>query len=138
MGERLGVPKTGQDLPSFPLRLSRSSLPHKYSRIAGGNFMLLDQSNTPVSSSEKPELATGSFVDFAFGDSRGTFSGCHRFEVLRTEGVGEKVDGEIKVIFSSIACNPTNEEHKYAGWLHAFHVLYARVLFWDGMREVLK
>lgn len=101
--------------------------------------MLLDYSHTPVPpNQQKPELATatGSFVDFAFGDCRGSFSGCHRFEVLRERE--DDSEGEVKIVYSSIACNPMNQEHVFARWLGAFHVLYARVLFWDGVREVLR
>ena len=88
-----------------------------------------------VEKEAKTESEAGSYVDFAFGDSRGTFSGCHRFEVLRS-GSGD--EGLVEVVYASVACNPSVREARFSSVLEAFHVLYARLLFREGVCEVLR
>ena len=93
--------------------------------------------NTTNASHPTTEFKTGSYIDFAFGDSRGTFAGCHRFEVIREPNENDD-DGGVSVVYSSIACNPTVETAKFSGILGWFHVVYARVLFWEGVAEILR
>lgn len=121
----------------------------------GGNFMTVEfsirseseQRKDMISEVEMEREETGSFIDVAFGDSRNTFAGCHRFEVLRLGRnenleevkLREEVDeSEVSIVYSSFACNPRVGEAKFPQWLHGFHLLYARLLFWDGIKEVLR
>jgi hypothetical protein len=107
-----------------------------------------------------------SFVDIAYGRNTSTFSGCHRFEVQRvgrlTEtsnlvdsdqsatkadiGIpqhdentlsGQNIFEGVRLIYSSFACDPINRERRFPALLHYFHILYARWLLWDGVRQVL-
>lgn len=109
---------------------------------------------------------TNSFVDIAFGQNTSTFSGCHRFEIqhvkrlpeassqgsashnvvkanFSTQAYSEGMVGRqditegVRVIYSCFACDPVNRERRFPWALHYFHMLYARWLFWDGVRRVV-
>ena len=62
----------------------------------------------------------------------------HRFEVSRTPNDDGKEDGGVTVCFSSLSCNPTVNKIPFPKWVFVFHRFYARSLFRDGIREVLR
>lgn len=105
---------------------------------------------------EENDSQAGSHVDIGGGTSDGNFAACHRFEIQRsfennllpateTSYPGDSGDESkapyrevVRIVHSSIACNPSREDSAMAGWIHTFHMVYSRFLFWDGVREVLK
>jgi hypothetical protein len=133
-----GIPTDGAIVSSFPLGLSRSSLPPKYARLFGGNFLVLDLDIKPESLPPKPpgEQGEGSFIDVGFGDNRRTFAGVHRFEVLRD--VGAEKGEEVTILYSHMSCNPTVKDAKFPEFIFNFHKFYALTLFRDGVAEVLR
>jgi len=76
----------------------------------------------------------------------------HRFEIIRSsplrstdQGETSTVADEVKIIFSSISCNPQgkggygkNGEMPFPKSVFWLHTWYAWALFRDGVREVLR
>ncbi|KAG9241076.1 hypothetical protein BJ878DRAFT_578537 [Calycina marina] len=113
--------------------LSQSTLPPLHNPIFGGNFMALSF-HVRTQDSEPTE----SFVELSYGNDRKSFSGMHRFGVFR-EGMNE----EVVVRYSCIAYNPREDKPIFAKSrsprsVSLFHCFYARCLFRDGTREVLR
>jgi hypothetical protein len=128
-----GVSMDGPVMTS-PGELDRTKLPEKGTVLFGGNFFVLD-----VHLKQQDEME-GSFVDVAFGDNRKRFSGLHRFEVTRDVSEDGKEEGDVgavRVEYSSISCNPSENKRVFPNWVWVFHKWYAMVLFRDGIREVL-
>lgn len=78
-------------------------------------------------------------IDVAFGSNKGTFSGFHRLSVQTVE------EGEtcyMRLVFSSMTCNPTQGHDR--SWttvfpaLSWFHGLYAEVLFRAAVANVVR
>lgn len=59
----------------------------------------------------------------------------HRFEVRREEA-GEGEEDRVWVTLSHVRCDPYTGG-KGSAWLKAFHLVYARLLFADGVREIV-
>jgi len=153
----------GKDVSSLPYGLSRDKLPQVGSTITYGTFQVLAshirtsavQNNT---TSIADRIDTGdedSYVDIAAGRAAGTFTACHRYTIHRmakhrpeahrttTEGSQGDIQGAendlfVKVIQSDTALNPSADSLGLIGWMHGFHMIYARLLHWDGVREVLR
>lgn len=85
-----------------PSDLARTKLPEQRTVLFHGNFLVLD---VQVKETDQDD---GSHIDIGFGDSRKRFSGTHRFEMTR---VGEERD--VKIEYSTIACNPTENKNVF-------------------------
>ena len=85
-----------------------------------------------------------SYVDFVFGSDTGFLRGMHRFSVLwRWEAADGVTDGEgggqetCELRFSCLTCDPMREQPSMSKWLQRFHLVYAMLLFREGVAEVL-
>ena len=136
----LEIPENGVLVSSFPLGLSRTSLPAKNSRLFGGNFVVLDVDIKSGSTDSTPvqDLEPGSHIDVGFGDSRTSFAGAHRFEILREVEEGEEEVGGVTILYSHLSCNPIVKEARFPAFVFNFHKYYALTLFRDGIAEVLR
>lgn len=79
------------------------------------------------------------YVDFVFGSDTGFLRGVHRFSVLSrpsTDADGKGEEGgqeELELRFAALACDPTRNEPLKPAWLATFHLMYAKLLFRDGV-----
>lgn len=131
-----------RDLP----RLSPTSIPPVGS-LFFGNFLVLDSSS--LSNSQRQEILPEStgysppshpFIEWvARGDSVAIASS-HRFEVTRqqTPGPSGELEESVKITFSHVSCSPTTGREIWGGGLTAFHILYSKYLFSDGIRRILE
>lgn len=95
-----------------------------------------------------------SYVDFGFGDNKGTFSGINRFAVESEQGKARRSDaaGEdtnmhagtrkdatrtVRLSFSAVACNPSVNEMTISNWILAAHKIYVKFLFREAVARVL-
>ncbi|KAH8889098.1 hypothetical protein GQ53DRAFT_843162 [Thozetella sp. PMI_491] len=107
-----------------------------------GNFILLDSSAASVEERDAmfPCSNPGSrpdcvFAEFTAGSASIEFISSHRFEITREKTAEE---GEmVKITFSHVNCNPTGNASRIRSWMKSLHVLYSKLLFSDGVREVL-
>lgn len=124
-------------------QLSRNRIPPLGTVFYGG-FQVLDKEITPASAS----APRSSFVDIGFGSDTATFAGSHRFEVITEENVDPKSDGadgvdghgdsgDVVVKLSHFRCNPLQNKPSGAEWIRWFHIIYAKMLFNDGIGEIL-
>lgn len=122
--------------------LSRTT-PLPIGTLLFGNFLVFE--NSTASQQEREALFPAAkhvtrpdfvFAEFVGGPSK-TFGllPSHRFEVTH-EDEGTK-DEKIKVTLSHVRCDPYSGE-PVRGAVKYFHLLYARLLFADGIREVLQ
>lgn len=117
-------------------------------------------------SSTGPQSAlttTTSYVDFGFGDNKGTFAGINRFAVTsvpddddddgtnttttttrstgtekETAAAHEKKDGRlVRLTFSAVACNPSQEGITTSKWILEMHKIYVALLFREAVGRVL-
>lgn len=81
-----------------------------------------------------------SYVDFVYGSDDGIWRGVHRFSVLRgrSEGNDHNHDEEVVVRHSGAICDPRKDKHKFNGFLKSFHLIYATLLFREGVAELMK
>ena len=143
-----------------------SSLPSNkilplYSTIFG-SFQVL-ASHVP---SEEHHYPRYSFVDFGYGTSHSSFAGNHRFITRRPslspppvmsahpdaaikddDSLIEELQeimanplgkDEIEIKLEMYYCNPSNPKGNSATKVNWLHTLYGRLLFWDGMRRVVR
>ncbi|KAI1132332.1 hypothetical protein F5Y10DRAFT_231492 [Nemania abortiva] len=126
-----------------PSSISPKSTPSVASLLFG-NFLVLDSSSLTLSQrSQLPDdyiihaKPPHAFVELAWGGKGLGLVGSHRFEVsrYRTNRLAESEEF-VKVTFSSVSCIPKTGlgPPNYLMWLH---VLYAKLLFSDGIRGVL-
>ena len=134
-----------------------------YSTI-GGAFQVLGRHLL----SEEYHNPQYSFVDFGYGTSKSSFAGNHRFAVrrppdtapallpsrpdaavldddakmeeLQQEMADDLGRDEVEIRLEMYYCHPTNPKGvnflvKKMTW---FHILYSRLLFWDGVRRAVK
>jgi hypothetical protein len=138
----VGVPMDGPQILD-PNDISRTQLPEKFTVLLSGNFMVLD-SYLRAKGEQRGEGEMPSFIEIGFGDNRTGFAGMHRFEVSRDmksvkeEGQEDSGEGEVKLWYSSISCNPTENKLPFPGWVFNFHEFYAQSLFRDGIAGVLR
>jgi hypothetical protein len=122
-----------------PAAISPTQLPEKFTVLLNGNFMVFDKHvNSPHSSGEGNESL--SFIEIGFGDNRKGFAGMHRFELSRNVegGDGDEKEGEVRLWYSSLSCNPTVNKLPFPSWIFGFHTFYAQCLFRDGIAEILR
>ncbi|KLU93101.1 hypothetical protein MAPG_12040 [Magnaporthiopsis poae ATCC 64411] len=112
-----------------------------------GTFQVLDSEQGSASgalsaadtSQNSSSTSTQVFVDLGFGFNgpRSIFAGMHRVAVVRqpASGDGEAVD-TVTVSYLAHACNPS-EDRPVSALLFAFHRVYARLLFRNGVAAVL-
>jgi len=80
-----------------------------------------------------------SYVDLIFGSDEGILRGVHRFSVLRDSS--KAANGrtqEVVIRFSHTNCSPKEIKTLGLAAIEKFHLLYAMLLFRDGVAEVLK
>lgn len=154
--------------PALRLR-ERLPPPH---HILMGAFQVLDKHmdddlKTPSQGFEKgfvsrlPARSRGgssarySYVDFGFGNNKGTFSGVNRFAVVSEpdpfaasdatrpitaqHGVSGPLEAgrRVRLMFSAVACNPSVNEMTISGWILAVHKVYVLFLFREAVSRVL-
>ncbi|KAI1757922.1 hypothetical protein F4782DRAFT_475709 [Xylaria castorea] len=126
-----------------PSCISSKSTPSVASLLFG-NFLALDSSLlTHAQRDQLPDdyirhaKPSHAFVEFAWGGEGLGLAGSHRFEVSRHEvKQAAETDEFVKITFSCVACRPQTGQppSSYILW---FHLLYARILFSDGIKGVL-
>lgn len=87
-----------------------------------------------------------SYVDYGFGSDEYKFAGCHRFQISRFNPdqpdsgnpIPIKDEARIKFSVQGFTCNPQTGKLSTGRILPWFHSVYVRLLFADGMREVLR
>ncbi|KAK9412900.1 hypothetical protein SUNI508_12313 [Seiridium unicorne] len=138
--------KTAGELAETPQiwersEISRTSTP-AFGTLFFGNFLVVDCSS--VSSSQLEAISTkhGEFArppciyaEFIFGSENSRLLVSHRFEVRRSEGPGSEVN--VKITFSHVRSTGRPGRLTMPASFVWFHVLYSKLLFSDGIREVL-
>ncbi|KAJ5178561.1 uncharacterized protein N7500_001260 [Penicillium coprophilum] len=121
--------------------LSRNTLPPLGSTLFG-LLTLFDTSACTEAHriSVFPESQDIPRPNFAFAEYAGrtkslSLAASHRFEVNRELKGSEDV---IQLTFSHVRSNPANGGKPLPGWFIWFHVLYSKLLFADGIRELLR
>ncbi|KAI9371591.1 hypothetical protein BJX61DRAFT_18322 [Aspergillus egyptiacus] len=76
----------------------------------------------------------GTFAEYAGRTKGRSLAASHRFEVIRETVAGEE---QVKIIYSHVRSNPRTGGRVYSTVMTGLHVLYAHLLFADGIREVL-
>jgi hypothetical protein len=90
-----------------------------------------------------------SYADYGFGSDRRNFAGSHRFGINREEGVHDRdVDEEagearkeeelIELYVECFRCDPLVNRDSWAEYMPWFHYWYARFLWADAVRAVLR
>ncbi|KAK9776061.1 hypothetical protein AB5N19_12040 [Seiridium cardinale] len=138
--------KTAGELSETPQiwdrsEISRTSTP-AFGTLFFGNFLVADCSS--VSSSQLEAISTKygdftrppcTYAEFIFRSENGRLLVSHRFEVRRSEGPGSEEN--IQITFSHIRSTGRPGRLTMPGWFVWFHILYSKLLFSDGIREVL-
>jgi hypothetical protein len=109
-------------------QLSIETLPPLHSKLFGG-FQVLDRQLEQKYSDKRN---THSYIDFAFGSDTGYLAGVHRFSVWRNAGE----DGKVLVEYEDTAFNPKVNKPLLPDVLLQFHLIYAMVLFREGVMKV--
>ncbi|KAF2794601.1 hypothetical protein K505DRAFT_360923 [Melanomma pulvis-pyrius CBS 109.77] len=108
-----------------------------------GAFRVVDchfQNTCVPASLSAPASARGlSYIDFAFGSDDGGLAGVHRFSVVR-DGAGDDVAGAecVTIEFAHTGCNPKVDKPLGPYVLQSLHLLYAMLLFREGVVEVMR
>ena len=111
--------------------------------------MVLDRGFRDAGAEARARAGEGeglSYIDVGFGDDRSGFAGLHRFEVMRERDARDVKAGNeseeekegVTVWYSSFSCNPLVNKTLSPPLLFEFHKFYAKTLFRDGIREVLR
>ncbi|KAL3467658.1 hypothetical protein BJX64DRAFT_248270 [Aspergillus heterothallicus] len=85
-----------------------------------------------------------SFVEYAGRTSGRSLAASHRFELSRGDLMRSKSkddgDGEenVTIVYSHVRSNPRTGGQVYSKLMTAMHVVYAHLLFAEGVREVLR
>ncbi|CAI7663552.1 unnamed protein product [Penicillium bialowiezense] len=96
-----------------------------------GSFQLLDKNiSKPTSAS------TSSYVDYGFGSDTYSFSGCHRFRVVRTPA-SENAKELVQISLEGFHCDPQQNRSWMPRFMLWFHTAYAKALFANGMQSVM-
>ncbi|KAI8623681.1 hypothetical protein F5Y19DRAFT_353073 [Xylariaceae sp. FL1651] len=138
-----------RELSLVPNNWSLSALSRTRSPPLGsllfGNFLLLDCSAASVqernqiySSPVQACKPNHAFAEFIAGSDKSVFAVSQRFEVVREEsGPGHETEWVI-ITASHILCNPLTGQRIIPDWMGLFHRIYAKLLFADGILEVLR
>ncbi|KAI3332138.1 hypothetical protein HD806DRAFT_518941 [Xylariaceae sp. AK1471] len=139
----------GGSLPQLSLTptiwsLTRTGLPPLGSRLFGV-FLLLDcsvanpQERGQKHSSAPSHRSDHVFAEFVAGSDKSAFAVSQRFEIARQQsGTNDETNECVTITASHLLCNPLGGRSVFPGWMRGFHGLYARLLFADGIREVMK
>lgn len=95
----------------------------------------------PTTSSDPSVSSTQSYVDYAFGSEDGLVAGVHRFTVFREAAGSSRVDDDkenVTIEFACAAHSPKANSYFQSRMMSVFHVWYAKVLFREGVAEVMK
>ncbi|KAF2800708.1 hypothetical protein K505DRAFT_320243 [Melanomma pulvis-pyrius CBS 109.77] len=112
-------------------QLSEQTLPPLHSKLFGG-FQVVDcklEQESPDSTKRQ------SYIDFAFGSDTGYLAGVHRFSVWRDV---RSHDDMVLVEYSDTAFNPTVNKPLMPNVLLQFHLIYAMVLFREGVSKMVQ
>jgi hypothetical protein len=146
--------------------LSKDVLPPVGSTLVHGTFQVLAlHIKSEVSSDAKSSIGhtaakstdavdDQSYIDIAAGRASGNFTACHRYAVRRVpvredslekfpkpgdnRPMEQKNHELVQIIQSDTALNPSSDSLGFVRWIHGFHMLYARLLHWAGVREILR
>ena len=122
----------------------------KYSLVPTGDmlfdFLLVSTHIQPTAiktpTSPSPSLPGYSCVDYGFGSDSGSFAGAHRFAVVRQERDDEAgKEGEeeyVELKLECFRCNPLVNRESWAEWVPWLHYWYARFLWAEAVRSVLR
>lgn len=104
-----------------------------------GNFLLADSNSATTSKSAPISASYHKVAEFVAGGSDiFELVSSHRFEVTRDSHSGEDPEGQLfTVAFSHVSCN-SRSGRPYSTLFWWFHRFYARLLFADGIREVME
>lgn len=95
----------------------------------------------PEPKTKSPGTATQSYIDYAFGSEDGMVAGVHRFSVFRDASSSSRVNDDeenVTIEFTCAAHSPKANELFQSKLVSVFHIWYAKVLFREGVTEVLK
>ncbi|KAI1740547.1 hypothetical protein F4680DRAFT_418438 [Xylaria scruposa] len=120
--------------------LNRAILPQLGSRLFG-LFQLLDRS--AASPQERDQIAAPAhkadyaFAEFVAGSDQSVFAVSQRFDVVRQpDGANDGIES-VTITASHLVCNPLTGKNIFPVPITLFHRIYARLLFADGIREVM-
>ncbi|KAI0556042.1 hypothetical protein F4679DRAFT_520822 [Xylaria curta] len=123
--------------------LNRAILPQLGARLFG-IFQLLDRS--PASPQERDQMhyfptpahkADYAFAEFVAGSNQSVFAVSQRFDVVRQmDGANDGIES-VTITASHLVCNPLTGKNIFPAPIKLFHVIYAKLLFADGIREVM-
>jgi hypothetical protein len=108
-----------------------------------GVFRVVDFHIEPQANQETSRQ-TYSYIDFAFGSDDGYIAGVHRFSVSRNDLSKEETEQDADstasatIEFAHAGCNPRDNKPLKPEILQSLHMLYAMLLFREGVAEVLK
>ncbi|RDL32019.1 uncharacterized protein BP5553_09421 [Venustampulla echinocandica] len=101
-----------------------------------GSFKVID---AKIKSTSDP---SPSYVDFGFGSDSASFAGCHRFCVIRnpeeTKDGPSEADSGVEIRLEHFRCNPVKNVDSWAEYIPWLHYWYAKLLFADGIRSLLR
>jgi hypothetical protein len=111
-------------------QLSSYTLPPLNSKLFGG-FQVIDYR---LKQDFPGDSKMHSYIDFAFGSDTGYLAGVHRFSVW----TDSKDDGKVVIEYEDTAFNPKVDKPLLPDLLLKFHLVYAMVLFREGVSNVLR
>ena len=111
-------------------QLSSYTLPLLNSKLFGG-FQVIDYR---LKQDFPDDSKTHSYIDFAFGSDTGYLAGVHRFSVW----TDSKDDRKVVIEYEDTAFNPKVDKPLLPDLLLRFHLVYAMVLFREGVLNVLR
>ncbi|KAI0865534.1 hypothetical protein F4860DRAFT_461841 [Xylaria cubensis] len=123
--------------------LNRTILPQLGVRLFG-LFQLFDRSAASPQEREQMHYfpapahkADYAFAEFVAGSDQSVFAVSQRFDVVRqSDGANDETESVI-ITASHLVCNPLTGKNIFPAPLKLFHGIYARLLFADGIREVM-
>jgi len=112
-----------------------------YSTLFGA-FQLIDLHINDSNEGGESSLLKESYVDFGFGSDTSSFAGVHRFAVHRSRPTGDRSDlhspiANVKITYSSFTCNPSKNIPIKPFFLSTLHMIYAMLLFREGIAQIL-
>jgi hypothetical protein len=102
-----------------------------------GAFQVVDRFMEDAHARRADTFGQPSYLDLAFGSDNSSFAGVHRFTVHREKESGHDDGDVIRITFASMVCNPIQNKPRFPAILHTFHKFYAKLLFREGVAQVL-
>lgn len=91
---------------------------------------------------QKTSDPVSSYVDFCFGSDESRFGGCHRFAIIRESAREfrdeDGVEEQVEVLLEHFRCNPKVNVDSWAEYIPWVHYWYAKFLFADAVRTLLR